>query len=219
MKYSQEFIEQDTNTLQFRAVADFFGNKRDGFFIEMGAADGILASNTYRFERDFGWNGILIEPIENYYNDISVNRPTTKFTFNVCVGEIEGSVEFKRIEGNSKLLSGIIDKCSTAHCSRIEREVLAMDQVIHIDSIPCRRMDAILKECDTNHVDYCSIDVEGGELSVLKSISMETSPIRPILFGVENNYNTTEVLDYLAEFGYQRIGSIGGDDFFYRGYP
>ena len=35
---------------------------RGGFFIEMGAADGVLLSNTHVFEKNYGWKGILVEP-------------------------------------------------------------------------------------------------------------------------------------------------------------
>ena len=35
--------------------------KHNGFFIEIGAFDGVYHSNTLVLERDFGWDGILIE--------------------------------------------------------------------------------------------------------------------------------------------------------------
>lgn len=62
-QHIQEFIDQDTDTEQFRMVIEFFQNKRDGFFIEMGAADGVLASNTYRKDMEdylstFGYHKI-----------------------------------------------------------------------------------------------------------------------------------------------------------------
>ena len=215
-EHTQEFIDQDTNTLQFLAVIDFFKNKRNGFFIEMGAADGVLGSNTYRLERDFGWDGILIEPIKEYHDEISRYRKASH-VFNVCIGENEGTVEFTRIEGYSKLLSGISTQYPPEHKNRIDREVQAMGQQIHVDLVPCKKLITVLKECGVSAVDYLSVDVEGGELSVLKSLCMEQNPIRPILIGCENNYKSAEVYEYLKQFGYVNVGSAGGDDFFYHG--
>lgn len=212
-KHTQQFIDQDTDTHQFRVVIDFFKNKRNGFFIEMGASYGVLASNTYRLEKDFGWDGILIEPIKEYYNDIHKYRKSS-FVKNICIGETEGDIEFTRIEGYSKLLSGISKEYSTEHKYRINREVQSMGQQIYVDLVPCKKLITVLTECIISHVDYLSVDVEGGELSVLKSIEMENNSVRPTLIGVENNYNSAEVEKYLNCFGYQKIGSAGGDDFY-----
>ena len=212
-QHTQEFIDQDTNTEQFRAVIEFFQNKRDGFFIEMGAADGVLASNTYRLERDFGWEGILIEPIKEYCDHIPKYRKASH-VFNICIGETEGTVEFTRIEGYSKLLSGISKEYPPEHKNRIDTEVQRMGQQVHVDLVPCRKLISVLNECGIRSIDYLSVDVEGGELSVLKSLCMEDNLIRPILIGCENNYRSSEVENYLVSFGYVKVGSAGGDDFF-----
>lgn len=212
--HSQEFIYQDTNTHQFRFVIDFFKHKKNGFFIEMGAADGILASNTYQLEKNYGWDGILIEPIKDYFNQIAQYRKIKKI-FNVCIGEHEGTVNFTRVEGHSKLLSGISSQYHSEHKKRIEREAKEKNQQIYFDSVDCKKLITILNQYNITCVDYLSIDVEGGELSVLKSIEMETNKIRPLLIGCENNYKTSDIENYLKQFSYTKIGHIGGDDFFY----
>ena len=37
-------------------------NFSNGFFIELGAHDGITQSNTYYYEKNKNWRGVLIEP-------------------------------------------------------------------------------------------------------------------------------------------------------------
>ena len=51
-------------------VLKFYNNKRDGYFIEIGASDGIKLSNTYLLESQYGWKGICVEPIPNNYNKL-----------------------------------------------------------------------------------------------------------------------------------------------------
>ncbi len=52
-----------------------FLRKRDGFFIEAGANDGLKQSNTLYFERHYGWRGLLVEPVPEFAARCRVNRP------------------------------------------------------------------------------------------------------------------------------------------------
>ena len=59
-------------------------------------------------------------------------------------------------------------------------------------------------------IDYCNIDVEGGEISVLKSIDFPKTIIK--VFTIENNYNTKDIRNHLKPFGYSLITKIAGDE-------
>ena len=50
------------------------GGKRDGFFVEFGACDGLAANNTVTLERRFGWKGILAEPDRFWQERLPLNR-------------------------------------------------------------------------------------------------------------------------------------------------
>ena len=213
MEHTSDIIELNTNNEQFNAVVQLLNHKTNGIFVELGAADGVLGSTTYRLEKNFGWDGVLIEPLKHYYDEIRRYR-TASHVFNFCVGEREGLVEFTRIDGYSNMLSGISENYEQRHLSRIKNEVQQLNQQVHKDTIQCRKLANVLYDCGIQHVDYLSIDVEGAELSVLKGLCTETTPYRPSLIGCENNYQQTDVEKYLAEFGYTKVGTAGGDDFF-----
>ena len=53
-------------------------NFENGFYIEMGAHDGLINSNTYYFEKNLNWKGILIEP-SNFFDNLNKNRSKKKF--------------------------------------------------------------------------------------------------------------------------------------------
>jgi hypothetical protein len=55
-------------------VQSILGDKRNGFFVELGALDGVKFSNTLFFERERGWNGICIEPDNGYFEQLKRNR-------------------------------------------------------------------------------------------------------------------------------------------------
>ena len=49
--------------------------QKNGFFIEAGAFDGEVNSNTLHLERNYSWEGVLIEPNdENYMKIRDKNR-------------------------------------------------------------------------------------------------------------------------------------------------
>ena len=47
-----------------------FRGLRNGYFVEIGAFDGVTFSNSYFFEKELGWKGICIEPMKKYYENI-----------------------------------------------------------------------------------------------------------------------------------------------------
>ena len=60
------------------AVIDFYKEKKDGFFVEIGAVDGIEISNTYLLETKYNWKGICVEAIPDKFEKLVKNRPNSK---------------------------------------------------------------------------------------------------------------------------------------------
>lgn len=64
-------------------------------------------------------------------------------------------------------------------------------------------------------IDYCSIDTEGAEVNIVKSIDFNRIRIRA--FSIENNDTAGELRNYLSSFGYARY-SLGSDDLYIKKY-
>lgn len=137
-------------------------NYENGFFIELGAMDGVKFSNTKFFEDNLNWSGILIEPT-NQFNDLIKNRPNC-FNFNFAVSERNGRIDFIG-EG---AIGGIKSTMSFIHKLTFGIENLKSYEV---DSIPLKDILFLAKQqgAKINLIDFLSIDVEGGELEVLKT--------------------------------------------------
>lgn len=131
----------------------------DGFFLELGANDGIHASNTKFLEDVLNFKGILIEASPILYNNLISNRPNT-INYNYAISETKGEVEFI----GHKATSGMLHTMTDAH-----RKVWKLDDQ-PIYKVPTNRIDKITKENEVKRIDLFSLDVEGGELDVVKTI-------------------------------------------------
>jgi FkbM family methyltransferase len=183
--------------------------KRNGFFLDIGAHDGISYSNSYFFEKYRAFNGICVEPNPTVFAKLKANRNTT--CMNVCIGQPDGMVKFLVIEGYGEMLSGVLDSYAPEHMERINKVIEqegGAKKEIEVPSTPLQNIELLVGV----EVDYCSIDTEGHEYSVLKSIDFDKVKIK--CFTVENNYADNKVAHLLESKGYVKIFTIGDDDVF-----
>lgn len=174
----------------------FFKNQpiKNGFFIELGAYDGIFASNTKFFEDHLGFNGILIEPIPSAYKKLKRNRSNC-ITYNNII-TTKKDVSFI---GDS-LTAGVKDTMSDSHKNNWGLNNLTEYK------IETNRIDSIVKENDIKYIDFFSIDVEGGELEVLKTIDWRI-PIWLILIELTpENIDVTKLPEKIKTAYLERIG-------------
>lgn len=163
------FSQQNEDRILFEKYLNF----RDGFFIELGAMDGIQYSNTLFFEKELNWRGVLIEPTQQY-NFLEKNRPLAH-NFNLAVSEKEGEIEFL---GNGAL-GGMIHTMPDWHKFGWH---LDKQNSYKVKSKPISK---ILENLNIERVDFFSIDVEGGEIEVLKTFDWSI-PVYVIL--IEGEY-------------------------------
>lgn len=182
-----------------------FKGKPTGFFVDIGANNGITFSNSYFFEK-IGWNGICFEPDPDTFNQLSRNRKC--ICLQLAVSNTEGKQDFCIVEGIS-VLNGLINEYDQKHIKRIEKESNSCTRIVQVDTI---RAQSIFDQYNVKHIDFCSIDTEGSELNVLKSIDFDKVTID--CFVIENNYCGNEIHDFMSNFGYGKVATIAGDEFY-----
>jgi hypothetical protein len=64
----QNFSDQE----QF--VLNLLDNKKEGYYVELGAFHSKNGSNTYRLENEFNWKGVSFEIVPEWHQEISENR-------------------------------------------------------------------------------------------------------------------------------------------------
>lgn len=190
-----------------RWLDNFFEHKRNGFFVEVGAFDGINLSNSYHFEQ-IGWTGVLIEPDPDKAALCRSNRPGSRTYQCAAAGSPEISeVTFFRVESGEVYST---TKLTGDHARRIDQMALASMPI----SVPARTLDAILQEVGAPVVDFVSIDVEGAEMEVLRGFDIRRW--RPAIVVIESNskLRLREVRDYFTSNGYAFRCSIDVNDFY-----
>ncbi len=185
-----------------------FGGKRDGFFIEAGANDGITQSNTYFLEFYKNWIGILIEPVGILMAACLENRSQRNHFFTSALVDKEtGSTE--RIiytPGCNGLLSVMLDENSSHMMKRTKEkgELLPVAQIT---------LNSILEAYEPEHIDLLSLDVEGYELKALKGIDFDKWKIDYLL--IEELEENGEVQDYLSPW-YELVDKLSEHDYLYK---
>jgi len=199
--YQDEFIDRY-----------ILSKKTNGVFIDIGAHDGIDLSNTYFFEKNRSYKGICIEPNPAVYKKLVQNRKC--ITVNAAIADVNGKLNYLQISGYAEMLSGIVDFYDPRHLERIECDLKQHGGTKDIIEIESCKLDSLIAKHNFSAIDYCSIDVEGAELNIIKSIDF--SKVNIYCFSIENNYEDILISQHMVKNGYTHIGRLAGDDIYIK---
>lgn len=135
--------------------------KRNGFFVELAAADGTTHSNTYALEKLFGWRGICIEPNPGFFSILKQKRKC--IVDNSVVSDTEEMIDF-RIDNEQR--GGIVAE-DTDNNPHIRGDQLQDATIISLKTVT---LTSIFERLNApGIIDYLSLDVEGSEERVLRN--------------------------------------------------
>jgi FkbM family methyltransferase len=174
-----------------------FPGTRDGFFVDVGSADGTLTSNTKALE-ERGWKGICIDPFPT-----SMGGRTC-----VMAQQVVSSVSGKTVTFHKAgLLGGIADtldkwKHAAGQKPAVELTTVTLNEILERNNAP-------------SFIHFMSLDIEGAELEALKGTDL--NKYRFGAMAIEHNEEEpkrTEIMNYLRQYGYERVHTYQQDDFF-----
>ena len=186
-------------------IRHFFGDRRGGFFVDVGAYHWRRLSTTYYLERHLGWSGIAVDAIEDFAEGYAKNRPRTKF-FSYIVTDHSGTEEsfyqaHKAAKGLSSTSRSWVERLSEAFFP-------GADTGIEEIRVPTITLDELLERHGVEKIDLLSMDIEGGEAAALAGFDIER--FRPELVCVEGR---PEILaEYFGRHGYERIREYEAHD-------
>jgi FkbM family methyltransferase len=181
-KFSKSQLFQDL-------FVDFVLKKKDGFYCEVGAFDGVTFSNTYYLEKELNWTGILCEPNTIFHSSIKTNRSKNILIKKPIFNLENVKVKLTHKEGGRSFISSDHDITND------------------LDKHETTTLNAVFKEhLKNNLLDYLSVDTEGSEYEILKDLNFEL--YSPQIITVEHNYDKkkrNKIYNLLVSKKYKRV--------------
>jgi FkbM family methyltransferase len=188
----------------------YLKEKKDGFYVDIGANDGISCSNTYALEK-MGWKGACIEPQPDIFKKLRHFRECD--CYNTALSSLSGDImEFIKVK-NFNELSGF-SEWMTEENKKAINESGDVERI----NITTKTFDDIMKNYPgIKTIDFMSLDVEGYELNILKSIDFQAYNFRFIT--VEENEHGDEITALMSKNGYKYLMRAGIDMMFVPDMP
>jgi FkbM family methyltransferase len=185
------FAQNLEDVILYRALSEV----ENGFFIDVGAGDP-HRENVSRAFKDFGWNGINIEPVDDVYQALAAERPDD---INIYGGlaNTSGDREFFVVESDTRL---------STFSPQIAQKHRREGRVVTSKRVPFFTLEEICAKHVTGPIHFLKIDVEGGEREVLEGADFKkyrpwiivleaTLPLSPI-----ESYGTWEEIIFGADY-------------------
>lgn len=193
--FETKTVNQFRNTpeIEHSLVEEFFGNKRNGYYVEVGANHPKSGSQTWHLE-ELGWEGLLIEPLPKYCELLRKERKGIVVQY-AC----------SSIENQNKVLRLLVaGGHSTLNADPIARGTQTEQTV----EVRCKTLDSILEENNAKvGFDFISIDIEGHEMEMFKGFSL--AKWRPRLVLLEDHVTNHRKHDHMKANGYHLILRTG----------
>jgi FkbM family methyltransferase len=166
-----------------------FNQKREGYFIELGAYQGMMCSQTYFLEKERGWKGMVVEANPRWKEDLEtqrdcivVNQPISDVVEDVVFLVHHQQPEYSKIDDGGWLPEGDVEK--------IEMKTT--------------KLSSLLKENNSPKIiDVLCIDIEGLELRVIDEV-LKNSDHKINLISLEHG-DTHKVVDFFYNKDYVKI--------------
>jgi FkbM family methyltransferase len=171
----------------------FYGGAHDGFFVDVGANDPEVMSQTWHLEQ-LGWRGVLVEPQPAMAQKLKERRRAAVFACACSSPQNAGKMLPFQVSGIHSSLDPDFFVAGMRKDTLIE--------------VPVRTLDDILEEAKAPvPIDLLSIDVESHEIEVLSGTTL--TRWRPRLILIEDLALSLKLHRFLQSRGYKWVRRTG----------
>ena len=189
---------------------NFLKDIQKGFFVDIGAYDGVTQGSNSLFFEQLGWDGICIEPNPARFNLLEQNRKC--ICLNYAIADTIGEASFLQILDGIDTLSGLADSFSESYKQELHRVMRNHSYRHEYVTVKTERFENLIP--NTKIIDYLSIDTEGNELSILKSIDFDKYNI--YVMTIENNAYDDRFVKFFSDKPYTLAAKLGCDEVYVK---
>ena len=194
-KYGQKLYSQHNEELIIR---DFFQDRKNGFFVDVGASHYRINSTTFFLEKHLGWRGIAVDALSKYATGYIKNRKNTRYYIFFVSDKSDNEVEFYINIQNDRVSSGNID---------FAKRYGEYEKV----KVPTITLDDLLEHSQVHKIDFLSMDIELAEPAALAGFDIQK--FRPQLVCIEAHPEVlSQLLEYFERNNYKIIEKYIGMD-------
>jgi len=176
-------------------IRHFFKDRRNGFYLDIGAFEPIKLSTTYYLEHHLGWTGIAVDAIAELAPAWEKERPDSKFFAYAVTDKSGETITFYEFGGISSTEKRNIETWEKKAKHDLKEKVIV---------VPTITINDLLEREGVEKIDFLSMDINGTEPTALKGFDIQK--YRPELVHIEvHDRNRKILLDWFSEHGYERI--------------
>jgi len=183
-------------------IRHFFGDRRDGVFLDVGCAWPRRNSTTFFLDSFLGWTGIGIDAVEHYREGWEQFRPESTFLHYAVCDESGGTITFHQAAWSG--VSSLYEEHAESYSKQASTPV----------EVRKTTLNDVLTNAGLESIDFLSMDIEGAEPLALKGFDIERFAPKLVCIEMHDGAkNDTIVFDYFVEHGYERIDEYLDHDF------
>lgn len=206
--FENRFRTDDIETV----LGSFSKGKKDIYFIEIGANDGVFGDPIHNFIVRDKWSGILVEPLKHIFDNLIENyQGQENLIFeNVAISEKDETRDFWYLkileEHTPKWAEGLGSFFSENVFSKSELIPNINEYIIKVQ-VKCVTLESLIQKHDVNRIDVFVVDTEGYDFEIIKQIDFER--FKPSIIVYEHTHlrddDKYECKRYLRRKGYRVV--------------
>lgn len=199
--------------------------RRGGFFVEAGALDGQMLSNSLWLEQEMGWTGLLVEP-----NPVSYSRLVAKhrkaWTSNTCLSHTGLTMTSVHVSltlpfGHASppwYMKGSSYQLGFSLNSRSINEYLSVGDKSY-SVVSCFPLITYLRALNVTTVDFLSLDTQGSEKGIVETFPWHEVNVRVVVVEFIGSKTGARFVDFMERLGFTLVGQFHDYVFVKEGDP
>lgn len=188
--------------------------ERHGFFIEAGALDGQMLSNSLWLEQELGWTGLLIEPDTSSYKAL-VSKHRKAWISNTCLSNT--SLTKRSVHVSLTLPPGLRAQAwylkGSSYQLGVTMKTHKYDSFLRsgeksFSIVSCFPLHTYLRALNITRIDLLSLDTQGSEIDVIKTIPWSEIKVRVVVVEIVASKFDSQFVEYMKRLGFVLVARL-----------